>query len=161
MKEQIYRDKISAFIEGDLSAYELKEFETYIVENPSFAEEVNEIRVLINNLSNIETVNTSTHFINNLNTKIDNYESSIWDKFINFNIFKENYLSAVGITAALLIVVSSSYIFLHQTNTTNIDINNISNQQTISKDTTGFASDNDNRDSSKSNTNIRLVGGKE
>ena len=67
MNKQSYKDKISLYLEGELNENELSDFENYIKENPSFSKEVELIRDLMNNLNNLDTTNTSSSFINNLN----------------------------------------------------------------------------------------------
>ena len=160
MNKQSYKDKISLYLEGELNENELSDFENYIKENPSFSKEVELIRALMNNLNNLDTTNTSSSFINNLNKRIDNIESSSASKPFKFNLFDSNYLQLTGIAAALLIVISSSYILINQT--PNIDINTLSNNDNTTLDSSSdFADQEFIDDSTATNTDIRLVGGKE
>ena len=162
MNKQSYRDKISLYLEGELNENELDDFKNYIKDNPSFSREVESIKSLMNSLNNLDSTTTSSSFINTLNKRIDDIGTPKISKLFKFNFLDSNYLQVTGIAAALLIIISSSYILINQNPDINIDINTLSNENNINMENiSNLANEDSNNDSTDTSTNIRLVGGKE
>ena len=67
-----FEDRISNWIENDLSLKERKEFEAFLAENPQYQSKVNEVRHVISTMRESESLKVSKEFDENLNQKLQN-----------------------------------------------------------------------------------------
>ncbi len=67
-----FEDRISSWIENDLSLKERKEFEAFLAENPQYQSKVDEVRHIISTMRESESLKVSKEFDKNLNQKLQN-----------------------------------------------------------------------------------------
>jgi len=67
-----FEDRISSWIENDLSLKERKEFEAFLDENPQYQSKVDEVRHVISIMREPESLKVSKEFDENLNQKLQN-----------------------------------------------------------------------------------------
>ena len=67
-----FEDRISSWIENDLSLKERKEFEAFLAENPQYQSKVDEVRHVISTMRESESLKVSKEFDENLNQKLQN-----------------------------------------------------------------------------------------
>ena len=67
-----FEDRISSWIENDLSLKERKEFEVFLAENPQYQSKVDEVRHVISTMRESESLKVSKEFDKNLNQKLQN-----------------------------------------------------------------------------------------
>jgi hypothetical protein len=67
-----FEDRISSWIENDLSLKERKEFEAFLAENPQYQSKVDEVRHVISTMKKSESLKVSKEFDKNLNQKLQN-----------------------------------------------------------------------------------------
>ena len=67
-----FEDRISNWIENDLSLKERKEFEAFLAENPQYQSKVDEVRHIISTMRESESLKVSKEFDENLNQKLQN-----------------------------------------------------------------------------------------
>ena len=67
-----FEDRISSWIENDLSLKERKEFEAFLDENPQYQSKVDEVRHVISTMREPESLKVSKEFDENLNQKLQN-----------------------------------------------------------------------------------------
>ena len=162
MEENFFRDQISSYLEDELNESELSKFVDYLNSNPAFANEVKKVKGLISNLNSIESTSTKDDFIDNLNDKIGVIESSIWTRVFKFKTTNSYVLPTLSLAAAILVVISSSYILVNQGLNMNMNLNQLANQQDDYLDDYEVAQEESNNDTTNSNfSKIRLVGGKD
>ena len=116
MDKKKYLDLISSYIEGELSASEVKEVESFMSNNPKFSKDKDNLEKILNILSNTNKVKTSRNFMVELNQKIDHYESkkNVFSKFFNFifNGRNEILIPSAGISLSIMMIfISSIYIY--------------------------------------------------
>ena len=160
MKEQVFRDQISSYLENDLKGSELLAFTEYLKNNPSFANEVEKVRNLILNLNSLNSTKTKNDFMYNLNSRIDMMESTSWARVLKFRLYDSKTFQKLSLAAAILVVISSSYILVNQN--LNIDSNILAKQQDAYIEDYDIAQEESSIDTTNSNTSkIRLVGTKD
>jgi hypothetical protein len=67
-----FEDRISSWIENDLSLKERKEFEAFLAENPQYQSKVDEVHHVISTMRESESLKVSKEFDENLNQKLQN-----------------------------------------------------------------------------------------
>jgi hypothetical protein len=67
-----FEDRISNWIENDLSLKDRKEFEAFLAENPQHQSKVDEVRHVISTMRKSESLKVSKEFDKNLNQKLQN-----------------------------------------------------------------------------------------
>jgi hypothetical protein len=67
-----FEDRISSWIENDLSLKDRKEFEAFLAENPQHQSKVDEVRHVISTMRKSESLKVSKEFDKNLNQKLQN-----------------------------------------------------------------------------------------
>ncbi len=100
-----YEDKIISYIENKLTAKEKADFELELSNNSDLKADYNEMKKVLNSLSQMPEIKASSSFMINLNEKIDNYElksssnsfSSFFNKLINFDYLPHLSLGAIVI----------------------------------------------------------------
>ena len=160
MEEKVFRDQISSYIEGELNDIEYINFSNFMNNNPSFSNEVDKIRNLMLQLNSLDSTETKNDFMANLNQRIDMIESSYFDRILKFNPYNSKLFQKLSLVAAILVVVSSSYILLNQD--INMNVNGITEQQDNFIDDYDVAQQESISDSDTTDINdsrIRLVGG--
>ena len=120
-----YKDKIISYIENELNNLEKAEFEIELQKNSELKEEYLEIKGLLNSLSSLPKLETSSDFMVSLNNRIDAYEikkNRGMNRFFS-NIFSgkfntilglngNNYLKSISTVAMSLIFMFSLIYFL-------------------------------------------------
>ena len=132
----------------------------YMDKNPSFYKDVTSIKNMMKDLQYIEKTETSENFINNLYQTIDKQENSLWQKIYKFDFFTSSYFPATGLAAAILIIISSSYIAFNQNSNKHLNIDSYSSEQESLNNHSDLTDKDSIKDSSKTEIEIRLVGGK-
>ena len=112
---------------------------------------------------------TSGDFLSKLNDKIESYENSSTLKMNQF--FGFNYVSAIGLAAAMVLVVGASYLLMTEDSIPIVDLEKIStksgqsiqNPQITLNNQNGFIADQDSSENENEenqyNMPIHLVGG--
>ena len=135
-----YKDKIISYIDNELNDLDREKFEHELHNNSELNEEYLEIKNLLNSLSKLPEVKSSSNFIVSLNNKIDAYESKKENglqAFLN-NILGNNYLPRISIVAMSLIFIFSLMYFsnLESYNSSSLILSNSSstNDNSISNE---------------------------
>ena len=115
-----YKDKIISYIENELNNLEKAEFEIALQENSELKKEYLEIKGLLNSLSSLPKLETSSDFMVSLNNRIDAYElkknrgmntffSSIFSRKFNTIVGQNgnNYLKSISAVVMSLIFMFS------------------------------------------------------
>ncbi len=106
-----YEDKIISYIENKLTAKENADFELELSNNSDLKADYNEMKKVLNSLSQMPEIKASSSFMINLNEKIDNYElksssnsfSSFFNKLINFDYLPHLSLGAASLVCLFVI----------------------------------------------------------
>ena len=160
---------ISEYIDGELKMGNRKGFISHKSDCILCKEKLDDITAMLIELPNMVKMKASGDFINKLNQKIESYENSSTLKMRHF--FGFDYISAIGLAAAMVLVVGASYLLVTEDSIPIIDLDKIStksgqsaqNQKITLDHQNGFIADQDSSDKedeeSQYNMPIRLVGG--
>ena len=112
-----FENKISEFIEGELSQIIRKEFCHHKDECQKCENKLLEVSKIMETLPCLNQLKTSEHFENRLNKKIHDYNNkgpSIIERLLEFKPFGYRPSHAFGLAAAVLMIIFSSYSLLYQ-----------------------------------------------
>lgn len=164
-----FENLISEYIDGELKMGNRKEFVTHKSDCILCKEKLEDITTMLKEIPNMVKMKTSGDFINKLNQKIESYENRSTLKMNQF--FGFDYVSAIGLAAAMVLVVGASYLLVTEDSIPIVDLDKIStksgqsvqNPQITLNHQNGFIADQDSSDNedeeSQYNMPIRLVGG--
>ena len=162
-----FENHISEYIDGELKMGLRKDFMAHKSDCILCKEKLDDISSMLTEMPNMVKMKTSRDFFNKLNAKIDSYENSSTLKVNQF--FGFDYISAMGLAAAMVLVVGASYLLVTEDSVPIVDLDKISmksgqsnqNSQITLDDQNGFIVDQDSseNDESQYNIPIRLVGG--
>ena len=131
MKCYDFELNISAYIEGELKQIVRNSFVQHAADCISCKEKLEDINILINDMPKMGHLHTSSNFINNLHSKIneiDNRNPSIWEKLSRFKPFGFDPAPAFGFVFVLGVVISVSLLLLNKDGLPVIDIQKLSSQ---------------------------------
>ena len=167
MKCYEFENHISEYIDGELKMGLRKGFVTHKSDCILCTEKLDDIISMLEEMPNMVKMKTSRDFFNKLNAKIESYENSSTLKVNQF--FGFDYISAMGLAAAMVLVVVASYLLVTEDSVPIVDLDKIStksgqsnqNSQITLDDQNIFIVDQDTseNDESQYNIPIRLVGG--
>ena len=164
-----FENHISEYIDGELKMGFRKGFMTHKSNCILCSEKLDNITSMLKEMSNMVKMKTSGDFLNKLNDKIESHENHLTLRMNNFLGF--DYVSAIGLAAGLVLVVSASYLLLTENSVPIIDLDKISmktgqsnqNSQITLNNQNEFIADQDSSENedgkSQYNRPIRLVGG--
>lgn len=164
-----FENHISEYIDGELKMGSRKGFITHKSDCILCTEKLDDITSMLKEMPNIVKMKTSGDFLNKLNDKIESYENRSTLKMNQF--FGFDYFSAIGLAAAMVLVVSASYLLVTEDSVPIVNLDKIStksgqpnqNSQITLNNQNGFIVDQDSSDNeddeSQYNMPIRLVGG--
>ena len=164
-----FENHISEYIDGELKTGTRKEFMTHKTDCILCKEKLDDIVSMLKEMPTMVKMKTSGDFLNKLNDKIESYENRSTLKMNQF--FGFDYVSAIGLAAALILVVGASYLLVTEDSIPIVDLDKISTKsgQLIQdphitlNNQNGFIADQDSSENeneeSQYNIPIRLVGG--
>ena len=164
-----FENLISEYIDGELKMGLRKGFMTHKSDCILCTEKLDNIISMLKEMPNMDKMKTSGDFLNKLNVKIESYENRSMLKLNQF--FGFDYVSAIGLAAAIVLVVGASYLLVTEDSIPIVDLDKIStksgqsnqNSQITLNNQNGFIADQDSSenedDRGQYNMPIRLVGG--
>jgi hypothetical protein len=164
-----FENHISEYIDGELKIGIRKEFMTHKTDCILCTEKLGDIMSMLKEMPTMLKMKTSGDFLSKLNDKIETYENRSTLKLDQF--FGFDYVSAIGLAAALILVVGASYLLVTEDSIPIVDLDKISTKsgqliqdpQITLSNQNGFIADQDSSENeneeSQYNMPIRLVGG--
>jgi hypothetical protein len=164
-----FENHISEYIDGELKIGIRKGFMTHKSDCILCTEKLDDITNMLKELPNMVKIKASGVFLNKLNDKIELYENRSTLKLNQ--LFGFDYVSMIGLAAAIVLVVGASYLLVTEDSIPTVDLDKISTKsgqynQTppiILSNQNGFIADQDSsgneEEESQYNVPIRLVGG--
>jgi len=135
-----FEAKISAYIDGELKQSEWKSFSEHKKVCEDCNNKLEDIKGLISSMSNAPRVRTSADFMTNLQNKIEDHQSrkslSGWLK--NFTLFGMEPLPAVGFSAAIAVLLVSSFILFNDDAVPTVDFDELSRNSSSSPATGNY-----------------------
>ena len=106
-----YKDKIIAYIEGELTEIDRQKFESELEINSDLKIEYYEIKQVLQSLSDLPEIEASSDFMVSLNKKIEAHEIKQKKRWILFsnNIFQNDYfprLSAIALSLIFILTIA-------------------------------------------------------
>ena len=114
---------ISNYLDGDLSLSDIEDFERLLRDNFECKEKLESYKIMLDELSNLEFLNTSDKFLNKLHQKIDILSQVTSSQ--NIEKINYNYIPIISVAAGIAIFIFSISIFMdsnHDDDTTNTEI---------------------------------------
>ena len=109
MNDMNFEKQLSDYIEGDMQDNEKEEFELILSNNQVLKKQVEELKAMLSDVKNVDTINLPSSFDADLRASIDDYNNS---KSIGLNIFKlfENpvYATIGAVAAVILITITTT-----------------------------------------------------
>ena len=164
-----FENHISEYIDGELKMGTRKEFMAHKTDCILCKEKLDDIVSMLKEMPTMVKMTTSGVFLSKLNDKIESYENRSTLKMNQF--FGFDYVSAIGLAAAMVLVVGASYLLLTEDSIPIVDLEKISTKsgQSIQdpkitlNNQNGFIADQDSSENENEegqyNIPIRLVGG--
>ena len=112
MDKNIFKEHLNAYIDGELSGNQSKEFEQILASTPEIREEFDSISKLVDDVRSMPRLKTSDDFMFNLNNKLQeskkssNYLSLFFEKYI---VNSRKPILAISMSFVFLIAISSIY----------------------------------------------------
>lgn len=125
-----FETNISAYIDGDLNQANWKGFTDHKKNCQNCCEKFDDITQQINFMHRIKPVSTSEDFLQNLHKKIDQHQSkkSFITKFLEFKPFGMNPMPALGFSAAIALLVVSSFMVFNEDSVPVVDLDKLKDQ---------------------------------
>ena len=162
-----FENHISEYIDGELKISIRKGFMAHKSDCILCKEKLDDITAMLKEMPGMVKMKTSGDFLNKLNDKIESYENRSTLKMYQF--FGFDYVSTIGLAAAMVLVVGASYLLVTEDSVPIVDLDKIStkssqsNPQITLDNQNGFMADQDSSDKdhqeNEYNIPIRLVGG--
>mgnify|MGYP006144006369 CR=1 FL=1 len=164
-----FENHISEYIDGELKMGMRKGFTTHKSDCILCAKKLDDITNMLNELPHMVKMKASGDFLNKLNDKIESYENRSTLKLNQ--LFGFDYISIIGLAAAMVLVVGASYLLVTEYSIPIVDLDKISTKSGQYNQTpkitlnnqNGFIADQDSSENedeeSQYNAPIRLVGG--
>jgi len=121
---------ISSYIDGEMKYLIREKFNQHKNTCIECSNKLSDIANLLDNMPKLNNITTSDQFEQNLKHKIAIYNSkgpSIWDRLLEFKPLGYRPLPAMGILAALFLLISSSYYLVYEDSLPDFNYNNLSN----------------------------------
>ena len=126
-----FNKNISKYLDGDLKPSDMEKFEELLKNNSECKEKFQSYQLMLNELSNLETLTTSDDFLDKFHDRI-NKSSKL--TFINrieeINIFGYDYISISGMAAAIAMFIFSLSIFIKSDSIPGVNLNELSTKNT-------------------------------
>ena len=164
-----FENHISEYIDGELKLGMRKGFITHKSDCILCAEKLDDIASMLKKLPNMVKMKTSSGFLNKLNGRIEIHENR---SVLKLNqLFGFDYISAIGLAAAIVLVIGSSYLLFTEDSIPIVNLDKIStksgqysqNPQITLNSQNGFIAEQDSSENeeeeSQYNMPIHLVGG--
>lgn len=129
MKCYDFELNISAYIDGELKQAVRSNFLNHEEICSICSEKLQDIEKLLQNLPELNKLSLSGEFSQNLQEKIrdiDNRGPAFWDRLANLTIFGFEPLPAMGMAAAVMMIIGSAYFMLDQDKLPNVDLQKLS-----------------------------------
>ena len=101
--------KITDYIENSMSNSEKLKFEAYLNENSKIKQDVLQIREMISDIKNVDSLRLSSSFDDRLKHSIDIYDNKKNNSLNIFKLFDNPVYSSLGAVAAVLLVVMVTF----------------------------------------------------
>jgi len=131
MKCYDFELNISAYIEGELKQIVLQSFHEHNENCTPCKEKLADISQLMNKMPKLTQHVTSSKFIHNLNTKIqeiDNRGPSIWERILQFKPLGFEPAPALGFAIAMVMVIGTTYLLMNRDGLPDINMKILSTQ---------------------------------
>lgn len=163
-----FGNHISEYIDGELKMGVRKGFVTHKSDCIQCKEKLENIVDIVKQMPNMIRMQTSGDFLNKLHQRIETFENRSPLKM--GRIFGFDYASAIGLAAAMVLVVGASYLLVTEDSVPIVDLDKISTRNSqltqepqITANQSSFIADQDSLDKENEenqfNIPIRLVGG--
>ena len=120
-----YYDKITDYIDNNLSKKEKENFEVYLKNNDEFRDVVNDIKLHTELIKKLPKLKASSNFIVDLNKRIEQHESQnrySWLDIFSINKTRIDFIPLLG-TMSLLLIISFSLFKVSNYNLSNYNSN--------------------------------------
>ena len=105
---------ISSYLDGELRLSLMKEFEELLDSNSECKAKLESYKLMLKELSNLETLKTSDTFLDGLHDKINKpIKKTLIQRIENINFLGYDYISMAGIAAAISMFILSVSIFIN------------------------------------------------
>ena len=141
MKCYDFELNISAYIDGELKQAVRSDFLNHEEICSICSEKLQDIEKLLQNLPELNKLSLSGKFSQKLQEKIrdiDNRGPAFWNRLANLTIFGFEPLPAMGMAAAMMMIIGSAYFMLDQDQLPNVDLQKLSTR--TEQDNTNFKS---------------------
>ena len=131
MKCYDFELNISAYMEGELKEVIRQSFVEHKDECNLCDEKLLDIMDLVNKMPKLESLTTSSNFVEKLNeeiVKINNKGPSFWERFKEFRPFGFAPAPTLGFALSLIIIISASYLLINKDELPNINMNKFSDK---------------------------------
>ena len=131
MKCYDFELNISAYIEGEIKEVVRQSFIKHQDDCSSCKEKLMEITVLMDKMPKIESLTTSTEFIDKLNdeiSKINNKGPSMWERMKDFKPFGFKPVPSLGFALSLVLIISASYVLISKDGLPDLDMKKLSDE---------------------------------
>jgi len=128
-----FEANISAYIEGELKQSERKGFLAHKEKCAHCLEKLTGTQELLSSLSGLQTVTTSPDFLQNLQVKIDQYQSrkeGLFQRVRHWRPFGLEPLPALGFALAFSVLLVSTYFVMNEEQLPAVDIQQYTGQST-------------------------------
>ena len=122
---------ISAYIEGELKEITRQSFVKHNDECNLCNEKLIDVTDLVNKMPRLESLTTSSQFVEKLNEQIvviNNKGPSYWERFKEFRPFGFAPAPTLGFALSLVIIISASYLLINKDELPNINMNKFSDK---------------------------------
>ena len=131
MKCYDFELNISAYIEGELKEVIRQSFIEHKDECDLCKEKLGDVMKLINKMPKLESLTTSSQFMENLNqqiVKINNKGPSVWERCKEFRPFGFSPAPTLGFALSLVMIISASYLLIKKDGLPNVNMNKLSDK---------------------------------
>ena len=103
---------ISSYLDGDLSLSDIEAFKRLLRDNSECKEKLESYQIMLDELSNLESLNTSDNFLNKLHQRIDTLPKiGLSQNIEKNNFFNYNYIPIISLAAGVAMFIFSISIF--------------------------------------------------
>ena len=127
-----FKENISLFLDGELKQKLRSEFIEHRDQCKDCLNDLSDFEIMIQKLPSISSLTTSENFMQKLHQKIDVYENAkppIILRLKNAHIFGMELPSALGMAAALMLVVGASYMLFQGDQLPELNLKQLASKQ--------------------------------
>ena len=99
-----FEDYLSDYIDGNMQDNEKEEFELILSNNEVLRKQVEELRAMLSDVKNIDTINLPSSFDTDLRASIDDYNNSKSTGLNIFKLFENPVYATIGTIAAVILI---------------------------------------------------------